>query len=508
MAFTLRFRSPRIGYRSLGRPRPVFRMQVDSDVLPQRYRDPVRVGHGAMGDVLRAHDTVLDRDVAVKLLATRFSDDAGVRARFKREGLAAARLSGEQGIVTVYDVGEWNGRPFIVMEYLPGGSIADRLVHGVPPVGQALTWLEEAARALDAGHRHGIVHRDVKPANLLLDRGGHVHVADFGVASAAGLDSLTMTGTILGTAGYLSPEQARGERATPASDRYALAVVAWELLAGARPFESSSPTAEATAHVNSPPPSLCDRRGDLPCPELDAVFARALAKDPAARPGSSRELVAELRHALAAGTQPTQIIPRAAAPATAAPPPAPAARRSWGWILVAGLLVGALIAGAALATTLGGGGDTPAKTTVRVRTLHVTQRGTTVTTSVTVTTTAPTTTAQTTTAPTTTAPTTTAQTTTSTPPPAGSSPTALVDQATADLNAGNYQRSATEAESALEQLGGTGQIYEAYALYDLGASLANLGDCKDATKALKASEKIQGHRSEIDAAKQLCRGHP
>ncbi len=444
-------------------------MQVETDVLPERYRDPARIGHGAMGEVVRTRDTVLDRDVAVKLLATRFAEDADIRARFTREGLAAARLSGEPGIVTVYDVGEWRGRPFIVMEYLGGGSIADRLAQGVPSVAEALEWLEEAARALDAGHRHGIVHRDVKPANLLLDARGRVHVADFGVASAGGLDSLTATGTILGTAGYLSPEQARGERATPASDRYALAVVAWELLAGERPFASDSPTAEATAHLRAPPPSLCERRRDLPCGELDAFFALALAKDPAARPGSARELVAELRHALAAGALTTQVIPRASPPA---------ARRSSRWPLVAGLLVAALIAGVALASRLGGGGESAPQTSVR--TLRITQRGTTVT----VTTTSP---------------------TTSTPPASGS-PTSLVDQATADLNAGRYQQAAEEAQSALSLLGGTGQLYEAYALYDLGAALANLGDCKNARNALEDSQKIQGHRSEIDAAKHFCHG--
>ena len=450
-------------------------MQVETNVLPERYHDPVRIGHGAMGDVLRTRDTVLDRDVAVKLLATRFAEDADLRARFTREGLAAARLSGEPGIVTVYDVGEWHGRPYIVMEYLGGGSLADRLAQGVPPVAEALVWLEETARALDAGHRHGIVHRDVKPANLLLDAGGRVHVADFGVASAGGLDSLTATGTILGTAGYLSPEQARGERASPASDRYALAVVAWELLAGERPFANDSPTSEATAHLREAPPSLCGRRRDLPCAELDAVFARALAKDPSVRPGSARELVAELRHALASGAQTTQVMPRAE--------PA-AARRSSRRLLVAGLLVAALIAGVALTSTLGGGSDNTQPTSVR--TVRVTQGGTTVTTSVTVTATAPTTAA----------------------PPAGGSPTALVDQATADLNAGRYQQAAAEAQSALGQLGGTGQLYEAYALYDLGAALANLGDCKNAAEMLKDSEKIQGHRSELEAAKHLCHGRP
>ena len=236
-------------------------MQVETDVLPERYRNPVRIGHGAMGDVMRARDTVLDRDVAVKLLATRFAEDADVRARFTREGLAAARLSGEPGIVTVYDVGEWHGRPFIVMEYLAGGSLAERLAQGAPPVAQALEWLEQAARALDAGHRHGVVHRDVKPANLLLDAGGRVHVADFGVASAGGLDSLTLTGTILGTAGYLSPEQARGERATPATRpvRAGGRGVGAARRASGR-SRASRRRREATAHVHAPPPSLCERR--------------------------------------------------------------------------------------------------------------------------------------------------------------------------------------------------------------------------------------------------------
>src|SRR5205085_101274 len=140
----------------------------------------------------------------------------------------------------------------------------------------------EAASALDAAHEAGVVHRDVKPGNLLLDERGHVKVADFGVASAAGLDSFTKTGTILGTAGYLSPEQARGQRATAASDRYALGIVAWELLTGRRPFEADTPTAEAFAHINADVPSLHAARPELPR-SFDAIFERALAKDPADR---------------------------------------------------------------------------------------------------------------------------------------------------------------------------------------------------------------------------------
>src|SRR5215475_8539816 len=244
-------------------------VRVEHDLCPPRYRDPVWVAAGGMGDLYRAVDEVLDRPVAVKVLATRLAADEAVRRRFRREALAAARLSGEPGTVTIFDVGEWRGRPFIVMEFLGGGSLEDRLRSGgAPPVDQALRWIDQAAGALDAAHRRGVVHRDVKPGNLLLDQSGDVHVADFGIASAAGLHPLTLTGTVLGTAGYLSPEQARGDRATPASDRYALAVVAYELLSGRRPFESDTPTAEAAAHVQAEVPSIS--------PQLDFVFRRAL----------------------------------------------------------------------------------------------------------------------------------------------------------------------------------------------------------------------------------------
>src|SRR5205809_3751395 len=180
------------------------------------------------------------------------------------------------------------------MEFLGGGSLEDRLREGAPPTGDALMWIEQAAAALDDAHRQGVVHRDVKPGNLLLGQDGDVRVADFGIASAAGLHSLTLTGTVLGTAGYLSPEQARGERAGPASDRYALAVVAYELLSGERPFADDSVTAEAMAHANAPVPSISERCRNLPR-DVDAVFQRALAKDPAARYPSAAEFVAALR---------------------------------------------------------------------------------------------------------------------------------------------------------------------------------------------------------------------
>src|SRR5918912_1339379 len=289
-------------------------MAVGVDLLPARYRGPHRIGRGGMGEIFRATDSVLGRAVAIKILGERYAEDEAIRGRFTREALAAARLSGEPNIVTIYDVGEYNGRPYIVMEYLGGGSLEAKLRDGgAQSPRQVCQWLEQAARALDAAHREGVVHRDVKPANLLLDRSDNVHVADFGIASAAGLDSLTATGTILGTAGYLSPEQARGERATPASDRYALAVVAFELLTGQRPYEAESVTAEAAAHVNNPVPSVCDRLESLPC-ELDPVFRRALAKDPAARYPSCSEFVADLRAALHEAAGPTRMVMPAPAP--------------------------------------------------------------------------------------------------------------------------------------------------------------------------------------------------
>ena len=296
-----------------------------------------------MGDIYLATDDTLGREVVVKVLSERYAADEAITERFKREGLAAARLSGESGAVTIFDVGEWEGRPFIVMEHLGGGSLEERLAgEGAQPPARALAWLEQAAATLDSAHRHGVVHRDVKPANLLLDSHDDLHVADFGIASAAGLDSMTLTGTVLGTAGYLSPEQARGERAGPASDLYALAVVAYELLSGQRPFENDSPTAEAVAHVHAPVPSIAALRKNLPA-ELDGVFRRALAKDPAARFDSASEFVSELREALAgSGETTTQLPPAVSAASTRNGVP----RR---FLIPAALLLGAAAVGASIA---------------------------------------------------------------------------------------------------------------------------------------------------------------
>jgi eukaryotic-like serine/threonine-protein kinase len=443
---------------------------VESGVLPARYRGPQRIGRGGMGEIYRATDESLGRAVAVKVLSERFAEDDAVRERFTREALAAARLSGRPNVVTIFDVGEWGDRPFIVMEYLSGGSLEERLRKGRVPTAQALAWLEQAATALDAAHAEGVVHRDVKPGNLLLDRDDNVHVADFGIASAAGLDSLTKTGTVLGTAAYLSPEQAQGERAVPASDRYALAVLAWELLTGERPFKGDTAAAEAAAHVHAEIPSISERRRDLPT-ELDEVFRRALAKDPRRRYGSAAELVAELRAALHSAAGRTQVVePRAPAPRARRPGRPP-------WLVPAIVLLALLGAGLIAAAILASGGDNEAaRGTTVVRT--VTGQGTTV------------------------------EVTAAAPPASGNvsvaQARALQDQSTAELGRGNWEQALSLSQQALETLRGNDRTYEAYANYNIGKALAELGRCAEALPYLERREQLLGPHPDVSAAKRKC----
>jgi serine/threonine protein kinase len=465
--------------------------------LPARYRDPEHIGSGGMGEIFRATDQELGRDVAVKVLAERYARDDGLRQRFKREALAAARLSGNPNIVTIFDVDEHNGRPLIVMEYLSGGSLEERAQDASPPA-EVLDWLGDAASALDAAHEAGVVHRDVKPGNLILDGRGNVQVADFGIATASGMESFTQAGTILGTAGYLSPEQARGERATPASDRYALGVVAWELLTGRRPFAAESPTAEAAAHVNARIPSVHGANPALP-EALDPIFERALAKDPAKRYPTAAEFVGELRRALDDDAGDTWIEPP--------PPPHPTqplgdrrpGARWWLPVLVAVLLAGGILG----AVLLGRGGDEqtatqPGPTTI-VKT--VTSQGTTVRQTVTAQPPPPRTTAPTT-APATTAPATTAAA------PSSASGSALNDAGYSKMRAGDYAGALPLLQQAVAKLSGSGSTTEAYADYNLAYTRYSLGDCTDVLTLLDHSESIQGRRTEIDrlrrSAQQKC----
>jgi serine/threonine-protein kinase len=465
-------------------------MPVETDTLPPRYRSPKRIARGGMGEVYRATDAVLGRAVAVKLLSERYARDDSVRGRFTREALAAARLSGEPNIVTVFDVGEHAERPFIVMEYLGGGSLEERIQSdGAQDVGQALEWLEQAATALDAAHRHGVVHRDVKPANLMLDRNGAVHVADFGIASAAGTDSLTMTGTVMGTAGYLSPEQAQGERATPASDRYSLAVVAFELLSGMRPFENESITAEAAAHVNAPIPSIAEFCDGLPA-ELDAVFRQALAKDPARRFETASEFVSALRAALAEAAGATRSLQPTAptAPALSVLTPASPFRRRprrSPWPVLVALLALAAVGGAIAAIVLSNGDH---KSNVSAppapRTVTVTRQGSTGPTTV----------------------------TTQAPPPSPPAPTssslsgsALNDAGFSKMQASDYTGALPLLQQAVTKLRGVGFPYEAYANYNLGYTLLQLGRCSEAVPYLHRAQQLEPQRQEPKDALKSAR---
>jgi eukaryotic-like serine/threonine-protein kinase len=438
-------------------------MPVDTDILPPRYREPELIGRGAMGDIYCATDATLGRPVAIKVLAERYARDDAVRRRFTREALAAARLSGQPHSVTIYDVGEHAGRPYLVMEYLGGGSLDDVLrKEGAQPAQRSFDWLEQAAQALDAAHAAGVVHRDVKPANLMLDRDGSVHVADFGIASAAGTDSLTMTGTVLGTAGYLSPEGAQGARVGPASDRYALGVVAFELLTGRRPFVSDTPTAEAAAHLHAHVPSVATLPGSELPRELDQIFARALAKDPSARYPTAAEFVAALRGAYAHAAGATSFLP---------PPRRPAARaRAWP-ILAVLLLLG--MAGGSLAAYLATRGGGKALAPTRITVLRTVTRA----------------------SGTTTVQVTTSAASAAAPPASGH---ALNDAGYAKMQAGDFAGALPLLRRAVAQLRGAGPAdpYEAYANYNLGYTLLALGSCAEAIPYLRRALELEPQRHE------------
>jgi serine/threonine protein kinase len=284
--------------------------QVD---LPPRYRVVRHIANGGMATVWAAEDAILERLVAVKVLAAGYAADPSARRRFTREARAAARVSDHLNVVTIFDTGDHDGQAFIVMEHFAGGSVADRLKTGDPiPVPLALRWLRETASALDTAHAADIVHRDVKPGNLLLDENGRLAVGDFGIASIAGETAMTAAGQILGTAAYLSPEQARGRPATPASDRYSLAVVAFELLCGRRPFDGNTPMAQARARVEQEPAMPSG-----PCAAAGDALAWGLAREAADRPVTAAAFVTALDDALGDAAQPTRVT-------TVMPRPAPA----------------------------------------------------------------------------------------------------------------------------------------------------------------------------------------
>jgi eukaryotic-like serine/threonine-protein kinase len=295
---------------------------VDGRHLGGRYRMGAPLAAGGMGEVWVARDPLLDRPVAVKVLGGALAGDGRAAERLRREARAAARLD-HPNIARVLDLGEHDGRPYLVMELLEGESLAGRIDRAGPTApGEAARVVAAVADALQAAHRAGVVHRDVKPGNVFLTAEGEVKVLDFGIASAAGEADLT-TGDLLGTAAYLAPERALGRPATPAADIYSLGVVLYELLAGRRPFEGGSDIELAMAHVNAHPEPLGLVAPSAP-PFLVAACEQAMAKDPAARPRSAAALARLLRSPADAAPA-TRPVPAVAVPPVTRPPPLPAA---------------------------------------------------------------------------------------------------------------------------------------------------------------------------------------
>jgi serine/threonine-protein kinase len=393
---------------------------VAETVIAGRYRLDEQLGRGGMSEVWLAEDLELGRRVAIKLLAPEADT-----ARFEREARAVASLA-HPNITQLYDYGEADSRPYMVLEYVPGGTLEDRLGDRKPLAdGETHAIAVGIAAGLAHAHARGLVHRDLKPANVLFDDEGRPKVADFGIARmATGEGTLTEAGTVLGTAAYISPEQAAGEPATPASDVYSFGVILYRMLTGRLPFESSDPMALAVQHRDEPPPPLTQFRTDAPA-ALESTATAALSKDPIRRPADGAALLGAL--GISAGAAPTAattilagdavtrvlpVAPPPAAPADVFAEPAPPRRR---WPLIAAALVLLALGGGALAYAVTHTGSPPEPVeTLPPLTEPSTTKPTTsapATTEATTATTQPTTTEATTTEPTTTEPATTAATT-------------------------------------------------------------------------------------------------
>ncbi len=300
-------------------------------VIDGRYRLEHRLGSGGMADVWRARDTELGRDVALKLLHENFARDSEFVERFRREASAAAGLQ-HPNVVSVYDRGAHEDSHYISMELVEGSSLRDLIDQGLE-IDEAVEVTRQMLAAAEFAHEHGIVHRDLKPMNVLIDRDGRVRVADFGIARAGGSD-ITRTGSVMGTAQYLSPEQAQGMEVAATADIYAIGVILFEMLCGRVPFEGESAVAIAMKQVGEEPPRPSSINPKV-SPALDAVVLTALAKDPAARYGSAAEMAAALDAAVADPDRAPEV----------GPADEGSSRRRW---LIAALVV-LLVAGGALA---------------------------------------------------------------------------------------------------------------------------------------------------------------
>jgi serine/threonine protein kinase len=264
---------------------------VVGELIAGRYELQELVGSGGMSNVFRAYDRLLERSVAIKVLHEQFGRDDDYVERFRREARSVAQLA-HPNIVTVIDRGEEEGRQYIVFEYVEGENLKALVSGGALPLDEALHFGLQIGHALDFAHKRGLVHRDVKPQNVLLNEDGQAKVTDFGIARSLDVHGVTETGTVLGTSDYIAPEQARGEKVDQKTDVYSLGIVLFELLTGEVPYEGDNFVAVAMRHVHDPVPSVLERRPDVPV-RLDRALQQAMAKDPEERL-SMEELVGEL----------------------------------------------------------------------------------------------------------------------------------------------------------------------------------------------------------------------
>lgn len=297
-------------------------MQPNKDlVLGARYRLTERLAMGGMGEVWMAHDTVLRRAVAVKILKPELLGSTEFVERFRAEARHAAALT-NPGIASVFDYGEDQFGAFLVMEFVPGEALSDVLTRTpVPSLATTLSVLAQTAQALAAAHAGGVIHRDVKPGNLMILPDGSVKVTDFGIARAIDAAPLTMSGQVVGTPQYMSPEQASGQPITPSTDLYSLGVIGYEMLSGRRPFTGDSAIAVAMAQVNDAPPPL---PAGVPL-DVRRLIERVLSKRPADRPASAEAFAAELRRAQISTAPPPGMFGEAYAPTRLEMDPATAA---------------------------------------------------------------------------------------------------------------------------------------------------------------------------------------
>jgi eukaryotic-like serine/threonine-protein kinase len=322
-------------------------------VLAGRYRIVKRLGSGGMATVFLAEDERLGREVAVKRMHAESPDE--VAKRFQREAQLGAALN-HPNIVSIYDIETDDENVLIVMEYVPGGTLKDALARGPLPHDTALRILKGIGAALDYAHEHGVVHRDVKPANVLLDAQGRAKLADLGIATATEVTSITKTGAVLGTAAYMPPERLDGDPGGPEADVYALATVAYETLTGQKARQGRSPVEIAHVVMTGPAPDLRTRLPGAPY-EAAEVLMRGMARDPAQRPASAGELVRELCEAFERADATDEQQTAATVGLDRPPPTLPPSRdRERRWLLPVAGLVAALIA-VALVLALAGGDD-------------------------------------------------------------------------------------------------------------------------------------------------------